>query len=194
MAMTKKLIIAALGCALLAPALTAPLAAQAPDLAAISAQGAAIKRLDWMNGRWKGPAVSRTPAGEHKVTQIERIGNGLDGTIKLLEGRGFGENGQLGFHALGIVSYDPSTQRYNLRSHAQGRAGDFPMTLTDSGYVWEIPIGPARIRYTATLTGGTWREIGERIAPGEKPQLFFEMNLTRIGDTDWPDAGGATAP
>jgi len=29
-------------------------------------------------------------------------------------------------------------------------------------------------------------------ADGQPPRQFFEMNLTRLGDTDWP-AGGAVA-
>jgi hypothetical protein len=171
-----------------------PLGAQPPDEAATVAQRAAMQRLDWMNGRWRGPAVTMTAAGEQRVIQTERIGAALDGTLKVLEGKGFRPNGQVGFHAFGIISYDAATQRYNLHSHAQGRVGDFPLTITPDGYVWEIPIGPARIRYTATLHDGTWREVGERITPGGAPQQFFEMNLVRLGDTDWPEAGAATAP
>ena len=36
----------------------------------------------------------------------------------------------------------------------------------------------------------TLREVGDRIMPGKEPVRFFEMNLKRVGDTDWP-AGGA---
>ena len=168
--------------------------AQAPDSTAIAAQRAAMARLAWMDGRWRGPAVTRTAQGEHQVTQTERIGTALDGTIRVVEGKGFGADGSVGFHAFGIVSFDPRTQAYTMRSYAQGRAGDFPLRPTADGYVWEIAAGPMTIRYTATLTSGTWREIGERIAPGQPPQQFFEMNLTRIGDSDWPEAGAASAP
>jgi hypothetical protein len=45
------------------------------------------------------------------------------------------------------------------------------------------------IRYTATIRNGTWREVGDRIAPGKDPVRFFEMNLKRIGDTNWPGDG-----
>jgi hypothetical protein len=45
------------------------------------------------------------------------------------------------------------------------------------------------IRYTATVKDGAWKEVGERVAPGQAPVQFFEMNLKRVGDTDWPAAG-----
>jgi hypothetical protein len=61
---------------------------------------------------------------------------------------------------------------------------------TGDGYVWEIPAGPATIRYTAVIKDGTLHEVGDRIVPGKDPVRFFDMTLKRVGDTDWP-AGGA---
>lgn len=49
--------------------------------------------------------------------------------------------------------------------------------------------GPgAKIRYTATIGGGKWREVGDRIVGDGAPMRIFEMNLTRVGDSAWPDA------
>jgi hypothetical protein len=45
------------------------------------------------------------------------------------------------------------------------------------------------IRYTAVIKNGAWREIGERVVPGQAPMQFFEMNLKRLGDSAWPTAG-----
>lgn len=164
--------------------------AQAADTAAITAQQAAMHKLDWMQGVWRGPAVSQMPGGEHRVTQTERIGSFLDGTLKVIEGKAYQADGSIGFHAFGVVSYDPATGTYWLTSHAQGRAGKFEMKLTATGYVWEIPAGPATIRYTATLNGATWTEVGDYIVPGQTPHRIFTMTLTRAGDTAWPEAGG----
>lgn len=80
-----------------------------------------------------------------------------------------------------------------MRSYAQGRSGDFDLTPMEGGYTWEIPAGPMAIPYRAVITGGTWTETGDRIMPGRDPVRFFEMLLTRLGDTDWPTAG-AVAP
>lgn len=162
-----------------------------PDAEALmSAQREAMRSLAFMDGVWRGPARTLLPSGEwHEVTQTERIGPFLDGAVKILEGRGYDTAGKVTFNALGIVSFDPTRKAYALHSYAMGRAGDFSFTPTDSGFVWEIPAGPMTIRYTATLRGGKWREVGERVFPGKEPVPFFEMNLTRVRDTDWPAAG-----
>jgi len=175
--------------------LTAISAATAQDAnpAAIAAQQAAMKKLDWMRGRWRGPAVTQTAAGERRSMQTERIGPFLDGTLMVMEGKSFRADGTIGFNAFGILSFDPANGAYTLRSYAQGYAGTFKLVPNDAGYVWEIPAGPMTIRYTATLHDGTWTEVGDRIAAGRPPQRFFEMNLKRVGDTDWPE-GGAQRP
>jgi len=158
----------------------------------IAAEREAMAPLSWMDGRWRGEAVTQTSTGEHRVTQTERIGPLLGGSIKLLEGRAFRPDGTTGFNAFGAISFDPATKRYSLHSYAQGRAGDFELRPTSTGYVWEIPAGPMVIRYTATLDRGVWTEVGERIAPGQPPAQFFIMHLKRIGPSDWPETGSMT--
>ena len=162
-----------------------------PDPAVlITAQREAMAPLAWMDGVWRGPASITLPSGaKHTITQTERIGPFLDGSIKVVEGRGYDADGRVGFNAFGIISYNPATRGYILHSHAQGQVGDFALKLTSDGYVWEILAGPATIRYTAVIKNGTWQEVGDRIVPGQDPVRFFEMNLTRVGDTNWPAAG-----
>lgn len=181
--------------ALLIAIATVPAAASGqarPDPATlIAAQRDAMKPLAVLDGTWRGPAWTLLPSGEkHTVTQTERVGPFLGGSVKVIEGRGFEEDGEVGFNALAILSYDPDKRAYNMRSYAQGRAGDFSLTLTEDGFVWEIPAGPATIRYTAVIKNGAWQEVGDRIVAGSDPVRIFEMNLTRLGDTDWPAGGG----
>ena len=166
-----------------------------PDPAAlIAAQREAMAPLAYMNGVWRGPAWIILQSGEKKtITQTERIGPFLDGSVKVVEGRGYESDGKVGFNAFGTFSYNPATRVYTLHSYAQGYVGDFVLTLTADGYVWEIPAGPATIRYTAVIKDGAWREVGDRIVPGREPVRIFEMNLKRVGDTDWP-AAGAISP
>ena len=162
-----------------------------PDSATlIAAEREALKALAMMDGVWRGPAWTILPSGKHNITQTERIGSFLDGSIKVIEGRGYNEDGSVGFNAFGIISYDPATKVYTLHSHAQGQVGDFVIKPTAEGYTWEIPAGPMIIRYTAVIKDGTLREVGDRIVPGKEPVRFFEMNLKRVGDSNWP-AGGA---
>ena len=162
--------------------------------ALIAAQREAMAPLAMMDGVWRGPAWTLLPSGEkHNVTQTERIGPFLDGSVKVIEGRGYDAEGKVSFNAFGTISWNPATHAYTLHSHALGQVGDFVLKPTADGYVWEIPAGPATIRYTAVIKGGAWREVGDRIVPGKEPARFFEMNLTRVGNTDWP-AGGAVPP
>ena len=177
--------LAALSAMLFAPAAQA----QQADTAAIAAQKQAMQRLRWMHGVWRGPASTQGQQGEHKVTQTERIGGFLDGTITVMEGKGYNADGSVGFNAFGVVSYDAETRSYWLTSWALGRSGKFPLTVTDTGYVWEVPAGPATIRYIATLANGVWTETGDYVAPGQPARPFFRMTLTRVGDSDWPAAG-----
>jgi hypothetical protein len=97
------------------------------------------------------------------------------------------------FNAFGTISFDQSMGAYTLHSYAQVRVGDFELKLNNDGYQWEIPAGPMKIRYVATIKDGAWREVGDEIAPDKEPVRFFEMNLKWVGDTDWP-AGGAISP
>lgn len=166
-----------------------------PDGAAKAAQQCeALAKLSQLDGEWRGTATYRRPSGEpYRMVQTERVGPMLDGTVRVIEGRGHGPDGRLVFNAFAIVSYDPATQAYTMRSYAGGGAGDFPFRATDDGFEWEIPSGDAITRYRATVRDGRWTQVGERITAGQPPQPFFEMSLERIGDGDWP-AGGAVGP
>jgi len=166
-----------------------------PDPATvIPAQREAMKSLAFMDGVWRGPAWTVLPSGEkHNITQTERIGPFLDGSVKVIEGKGYDADGKVAFNAFATISYNPATKGYTMHSYAQGSVGDFVLTPSPDGFVWEIPAGPMTIRYTATVKDGAWREVGDRILPGKEPVRFFEMNLKRVGDTTWP-AAGAVSP
>lgn len=166
-----------------------------PDPAAlIAAQKSALAPLAFMDGAWRGTAVTVLPDGsKHSVTQTERIGAFLDGSVKVIEGRGHEADGRVSFNALGIVYFDSARNALRFQAHAMGMSGDYSFVPTATGYVWEIPAGPMTIRYTATIQGDAWHEVGDRVMPGQPEQRFFEMNLMRIGDSSWPSAGAVAS-
>ena len=160
----------------------------------IAAQREAMLRLAFMDGVWRGPAWTILPSGEkHSITQTERIGPMLDGSVKVIEGKGYDPDGKVTFNAFATISFDVATKVYTMHSNAMGRVGDFVVTPTPDGFTWEIPAGPATIRYSAIVKDGTWHEVGDRVVSGQEPVRFFDMNLRRVGDTDWP-AAGAISP
>lgn len=99
-------IVGTLGLALMLCA--APAMAQESDHAAIAQQKEAMKRFAWMFGTWRGPGKGSTRQGPYEVVQTERIGPILDGTVVVMEGKGFRPDGSVGFNAFAIVSYDPA--------------------------------------------------------------------------------------
>jgi len=170
-------------------------AQERPDpTALLAAQREAMATFAFMDGVWRGPATTVRPSGEkHAITQTERIGSFLGGTVKVIEGRGYEPDGKTTFNALGIISYNVATKTYSMRSYAMGYSGDFVVQRTSDGFTWDIPAGPTTIRYNAVVKDGTWTEVGDRIVPGKDPVRIFEMQLRRVGDSDWPGAG-AIAP
>jgi hypothetical protein len=181
-----------LSLAILGLTLASPLAAQTrPDPSSLlAAQRQAMAPLARMDGVWRGPAWTITPNGRHDITQTERIGTFLGGTVRMIEGRGYNADGSVGFNALGIISFNTMTNSYAISSWAQGYNGVFSFRPTADGYEWELPAGPgATTHYTATVTADTLVERGYRVAGSAPPVQIFEMNLRRVGDTDWPGAG-----
>src|SRR5438128_8021216 len=83
----------------------------------IAAQREGMAPLAFMDGVWRGPAWTILPSGEkHTITQTERIGPFLDGSVKVIEGRGSDADGRVSFNAFGTISYNPATRTYNLHS------------------------------------------------------------------------------
>jgi hypothetical protein len=162
-----------------------------PDPATlIKAERESMVPLANLDGVWRGPAWTLLSSGEkHNITQTERIGPLLDGSIKVIEGRGYELDGTVEFNAFAIISYDPAKRTYTMHSHTRGQVGDFVLKPTADGFVWEIPAGPVTIRYTVVIKNGTWQEVGDQIMPGKEPVRFFEMNLKRVSDSTWPAAG-----
>ena len=160
----------------------------------LAAQKKALEALAFLDGEWRGPAWSLLPDGsKHEVTQTERVGPMLGGSVRVIEGRGYEKDGTVGFNAFAIVSWDIEAKALRMRSYAQGRSGDYPVTVRPDGFSWEIPAGPATIRYTATIEGDSWHEVGHYVVTGQEPRQILDMTLTRIGDSEWPAAGAVGA-
>jgi hypothetical protein len=176
--------------ALAAPAIAQPAQQNPAELMAVERE--AMQAFAWMDGEWRGTAVTQTPAGEQRVTHTERAGVLLGGTIRLIEGHSYRADGTTGFNAFAMLSYDPGTKTYRMTSHAEGRYGVFAIVPQSTGYTWQIPAGPTTIRYTAIIKDKVWTEIGERIAEGKEPVQFFRMELKRVQGSLWPGAGAVS--
>jgi len=160
-----------------------PSEAQAPDG---SANRAAIERLNFMVGRWRGEAWMLRGAGERvQTTMTEIVEPKLEGTVLQVEGLGVipSEGGGAPrpvHHALAVVSFDPRAGGYVMRSYiATGQSGDFALTLIDGGVSWTREVPGGRIRNTARFADGLWHEIGEFSRDGTSWTQTMEMRLRR---------------
>ncbi|HEY0113969.1 MAG TPA: DUF1579 domain-containing protein [Allosphingosinicella sp.] len=181
------LITLALSSSAVAQAPAAPVRAWDPA-ARIAAQRNAMKALAFLDGEWRGTVrINEMPEA---MTHTERVGTLLDGTIRLVEGRAYDKAGKTGFNAFAIISYDPAKRVYSMRSHAMGFVGDYPLTVRPDGFSWSHPAGPgAEMRYTATVKGGEWHEVGERVAKGAEPVKTIDLRVRKLGPSLWPEAG-----
>ena len=81
----------AISVAVLGLTFASPLAAQPQQdpVATVAAQRQAMAPLARMDGVWRGPAWSVTQAGRRELMQTERIGTFLEGSVRVIEGRGY---------------------------------------------------------------------------------------------------------
>ena len=126
------------------------------------------------------PALRR----EHSITQTERIGPMLDGSIKVIEGR-----------ATTPMARPPSTPSPRFPTTRRPRPTPcIPMRWGASAISSSLRRLMAS-RGNSCRTGDdplyrhvkqVWREVGDSIAPARTPVRFFEMNLKRVGARTGP--------
>ena len=166
-----------------AMALSGTLAAQGPDPAAARA---ALERLSPMVGRWRGEAWMAREGGQRAQTVMtETVERKLGGTVLLIEGLGQapaegGGEPRVVHHALAVLSFEPRTGAYQMRSYlANGLSGDFAVTLVEGGVSWSREVPGGTVRNTARFTAEEWHEIGEFSRDGTTWTQVMEMRLRR---------------
>lgn len=174
---------AIVGC--LVAASVVPAEAQAPNAALLAKQQAAMKALAFLDGVWAGPAEAHERTGTLKMTQTERVGTLLDGTIRLIEGRAFDQKGKTLFNAFGVISYEVPRSRYVISSYASGYTTTTELKVKPHCFEWEVPAGPgAKMQFTATVQNGTWTEVGDYVPSSGTKQRTFHMTVKRIRNSN----------
>lgn len=173
-------------------AFAAPLSAQMEELnsaALIARQRAALDQFAWMDGVWRGTVTSASPEGTIELVQTERVGTMAGGTMRVIEGRGYGADGTLEFNAAATITYDAVAGQFIMNSTARGMTARPWFRTTADGFEWGMESGPVSISYIARYKDGEWIEEGFMAFPGQTKRQFMTMRLQRVGDTDWPGAG-----
>lgn len=168
--------------ALLLVMIAAPLAAQAPATSAKQVEK--IAPLKPMLGSWKGHGWIMMREGKREsFTSSEIVSERLSGAALMIEGKHVAadDSGRIVHDALGIIAWSPKEGAYRFRTTlANGMTGEYPVTLTDQGFKWGMPVGPnGRIEYVITISGQSWKETGSFSADGVNWRPMFEMVLER---------------
>jgi hypothetical protein len=148
---------------------------------------AAMDKLSFLEGEWRGPAWYQMGPTRSTADQYEKIYRAAGGTVLVVEGHGTstdpGSQGRAVHEAFAVIYWDMQTQKYVFRSHvANGYSIQTTPELGDKMIAWTIQVPGARMRYTMSVTpAGDWSEIGERSTDeGKTWTRFMEMTLKRV--------------
>jgi hypothetical protein len=148
---------------------------QPPNL---TMQREAMKKLEFLVGKWAGEGTVTRTTGPMKLRQSEDIQLKLDGLLLLVEGTGRDEQGQVVFRALATATYDDQARVYRWRAHSEGRYLETELKVTPGGFAWSYDAGPYKVVNTMNLTPkGEWHEITEITSGNNPPRKTLEMTL-----------------
>ena len=157
-----------------------------------AAQLEAMSRLAHWVGEWEGSGWAMTGRDQRaEFTTHESVKPRIQGSVLLVEGigksRSAGGTEAVTHEALGTISFDPSTGQYRFRTYdLSGTPRDEEFRLTDTGAVWGFRVEErnADLRFTITIEGDTWHEIGEvSLDGGTRWFRILDMTLTRAERT-----------
>ena len=148
-----------------------------PDL---GAQRAAMKKLDFLVGKWSGEArMLRGPGEPLVMKQTEEVQYKLGGLLLVIEGVGI-TDGKPSLQALGIVSYDDETGTYHMRAFKDGRFLETEVKLIDKGFTWGFALGQYRTGSAMRIDEkGNWTEFHEIAIGAQAPRKYMELSVSR---------------
>ena len=157
---------------------------QLPRVPDLEAQREAMKKLDFLIGKWTGEArLLHGPAESVELLQTEDAQYKLDGLIVVIEGVGRAKSGaQPLLQALGIISYDDERGTYQLRAFNDGRFLESQVTLLEErqGMTWGFALGEIRTNSVMRINErGEWTELAE-ISIGSQPsKKLLELTVRK---------------
>ncbi len=154
---------------------------RAPDL---NAQRAAMKKLEFLVGKWSGEARIHRAQGEPIVmTMTEEARYKLDGLILVIEGVGHSKtDGAAALQAFGFISYDDEAGTYRMRSFNDGRflESDTKLLNGGKGIQWGFALGQIRMNSVSRIDEqGNWTEQHEVTVGAQPPKRYMELSVSR---------------
>jgi len=155
---------------------TAAVAQQRPN---VDAQRQAMKKLEFLAGKWSGEAdITRGPGEPLKITQTENVQYKLDGLVMLVEGEGRNAEAKRVYSALATIAFDDAAGVYRFRAYNDGRYLDTELTVTANGFSWGFTGGPVKVNNVMNLTErGEWHEVTDLTMGSAPPRQTMRMTL-----------------
>jgi hypothetical protein len=153
------------------------------------AQQEAMKKLDFLVGRWQGESWTEfAPGQKRRARGSETVERKLDGLLLTIEGRhrrlaDDKAGGAVVHNAFAVVSYDDRAKRYRFQAYTgTGQYADAEAKVADGRLEWSMQVpGLGHMRYTITVNDkGQWSEVGEMSRDGKEWRTFFGMTLDRV--------------
>ena len=165
-------------------ALLVPCMVQPPRVPDIEAQRAALKKLDFLVGKWSGQARILSGPGEPlELVQTEEAQYKLDALILIIEGIGKTKaDGKVALQALGIVSYDDEAGTCRMRAYNDGRylETDLKPSENEKGISWGFTLGEIKTSSMLRINEkGEWTELTEIAVGSQPPRKFIELTVSR---------------
>jgi hypothetical protein len=148
-----------------------------------------MKTLSFLDGEWRGASKTLRKAGWASMVQTERAGLMLDGTVRMIEVRGYEPDGSLSFNALRVISFDPDNKTYSMRSYQNGSVRDYELEVTATGIAWEIGGKDTTTRYETSVKNGVWSETATRAKAKGERETYLSISMKRVRAGSWPQAG-----
>ena len=158
--------------------------AQQPHTPDLDAQRTAMKKLEFLVGKWAGQTrMLRGPGEPIVMMQTEEAQYKLDGLVLLIEGVGRDKtDGKPALQALGIVSYDDESRTYHMRAFNDGRFLETEVKLIDEGkgMTWGFAVGQYRTTSVLRIDDkGDWTEHHEITIGTQAPRKYMELSVSR---------------
>jgi hypothetical protein len=165
-------------------ALAVPSMVQLPRTPDIEAQRAAMKKLDFLVGKWSGEArVLRGPGEPLELIQTEEAQYKLDGLILVIEAVGKTKvDGKIALQAFAFVSYDDDSGTYRMRAYNDGRYLETDVKLSENGrgMTWGFALGDIRTSSTLRINEkGEWTELAEITIGSQPARKLIELAVSR---------------
>jgi hypothetical protein len=159
--------------------------AQLPRVPNLPAQREAMKKLDFLIGKWAGEArILRGPNEAVELSQTEEAQYKLDGLIVLIEGVGRTESAaQPLLQAFGIISYDDESRTYSLRAFNDGRFLESELKLLEEGQgmTWRFALGEIKTSSVLRINErGEWTESAEISIGSQPPKKLLELTVRKL--------------